>query len=109
MAQTADIRVRHSRKCATSSGGNCNCTPSVQARVWIPQDKKRRVKTFTGIGARAAAKNWLTDARKGAKDGKLRVPSRQTLREAVDEFLTGAETGAIRKRDGGTYKPSVLR
>jgi integrase len=109
MAQTADIRVRHSRKCATNSGGNCNCTPSVQARVWIPQDKKRRVQTFTGIGARAEAKNWLTDARKGAKDGKLRAPSRQTLREAVDEFLTGAETGAIRKRDGGTYKPSVLR
>jgi integrase-like protein len=43
------------------------------------------------------------------KDGKLRAPQQTTLRQAVDEFLAGAESGAIRKRGGEQYKPATLR
>lgn len=95
--------------CNSSSGGKCNCQPSYRVRVWIPEDGARRTRTFTGKGALSAAKNWRTDASKAVKDGKLRASTRQTLREAVDEFLEGAEAGAIRKRGGGTYKPAVIR
>lgn len=95
--------------CNSSVGGKCNCQPSYRVRVWIPEDGARRTRTFTGKGALSAAKNWRTDASKAVKDGKLRASTRQTLREAVDEFLEGAEAGAIRKRGGGTYKPAVIR
>jgi integrase len=55
------------------------------------------------------AKGWYTDAAKAVKDGKLRAPTSQTLQQAVDEFLHGAERGEIRKRNGQPYKPAVIR
>src|SRR5438093_4643250 len=109
MAQRPGIRERHGRSCKTRNGGTCNCEPAYEAYVWLPADKTKRRKTFTGKGALSAAKNWRTDNMKAAKDGKLRAPTRQTLREAVDEFLQGAEAGTIRKRNGDTYKPAVVR
>jgi integrase len=109
MAHSSDIRKRHSRSCNSLHGGGCNCQPSYQARVWVPADGKRRTRTFSGKGAQAAAKGWVTDARKLVQDGKLRASQPTTLREAVDDFLTGAEKGAIRKRNGDEYKPAVLR
>src|SRR5438874_6111845 len=72
MAHSSDIRERHSRRCNSRSGERCNCEPSYQARVWIPEDGKRKTQTFSGKGAKTAAKNWLTDSRKAAKDGKMR-------------------------------------
>jgi integrase len=109
MAHRPGIRERHSRTCRTKQGGSCNCEPSYEAYVWLSQDKTKRRATFHGKGALSAAKNWRTDNSKAAKDGKLRAPTKQTLREAVDGFLTGAENGAIRKRNGDTYKPAVIR
>jgi hypothetical protein len=46
MAHNTDIRKRHSRSCSSLNGGNCNCRPSRQARVWVPADGKRRTRTF---------------------------------------------------------------
>jgi integrase len=109
MAHTSDTRKRHSRKCASHEGRACNCEPSYQVRVWVPEDKRRRTQTSSGKGALSAAKNWRTDAAKAVKDKKLRAPTTQTLRQAVDEFLQGAEAGTIRKRNGDTYKPAVVR
>jgi integrase len=82
---------------------------SWEAWVWVPRDKKKLRKTFSGKGAKSAAKNWRADALKPVREGTMRAPTRQTLREAADEFLAGAEAGKIRKRNGETYKPAVLR
>jgi integrase len=110
MSQDSDLRERHSRGCASvKTGGKCNCAPSYQARVYVPEDGRRRTKTFSGPGAKAAAKGWLIDARKGVKDGKLRAPSKVTLRASVDEFLEGAENGEILTRGKTPYKASVIR
>jgi integrase len=109
MAHISDLRERHSRSCNTRKRGSCNCVPSYQARVWVPTDGRRRTRTFSGKGAKSAAKNWLTDARKLVKDGKLKAPETTTLREAVDDFLAGAEQGVIRNRNREPYKPAVVR
>src|SRR6266545_5665875 len=82
---------------------------SWEAWVWSQRDGKKIRKTFSGKGALSAAKNWRADAFKPVREGTLRPPSRQTLRQAVDEFLDGAEKGSIRKRNGEQYKPAVIR
>jgi integrase len=109
MTQDPDLRERHSRSCNSLKGGTCNCAPSFQARVYVPEDGRRRTKTFSGPGARAAAKGWLIDARKGVRDGKLRAPTKTTLRASVDAFLEGAANGEILTRGKTPYKPAVLR
>src|SRR5436309_3214201 len=84
------LRKRHSRKCASRAAGRCNCEPSVEAWVWSPRDGKKIYRTFSGKGAVAAAKGWRQDAGKQVRGKELRAPTRQTVREAVDEFLSGA-------------------
>ena len=100
------IETRHSRACTSREHGGCNCKPSYQAQVWSRRDKKVIKRTFPSL---AAAKGWRFDASKDLRDGKLRAPTPETLREAGDAWLEGAKAGAIRTRSGDTYKPSALR
>jgi integrase len=39
----------------------------------------------------------------------MQTPSRQTLHEAAESWLTGAKAGLVRPRSGDSYKPSALR
>jgi integrase len=100
------IEVRHSRTCRTNEGGNCNCAPTYRASVWSRRDGKKIRKTFMN---RNAALLWRADNYGAVKRNTLRASTGKTLREAADEWIAGAETGAIRKRNGERYKPSAIR
>ncbi len=115
------IEVRHSRRCDISRDGDrCTCEPSYRASVYVVQRDNRLVhdgktgklvkETFTGKGALSAAKQWRADM-VSAKGGADIVPSRRTLREAAEEWLSGAEEKppAVLNRSGHPYKPSVVR
>jgi integrase len=103
---TAGIRVRHSKLCPQRTGGRCRCEPTYQADVWSAREGKRVFKTFP---TRAAAKEWRTEAQVALRRGTMRVGSAATLREAVERWLEGVRSGAIRNRSGHAYKPSVIR
>lgn len=100
------IRKRHSTTCASRSGGRCRCSGRWEAWVWLAREGKRVHKSFP---TEVEAKTWRADASGAAKAGTLRPPSKQTLREAADAWLEGAEAGTIRDRSGRAYKPSTLR
>lgn len=109
MASTPGITRRHSRVCASRTGARCNCEPSFEAWVWSKRDGKKIRKTFSGKGALTAAKNWRSDSTRAVRLKKLRAPTTKTVREAVEEFLQGAESGGIRNKRKQVYKPSVVR
>lgn len=100
------IRVRHSRSCANSNGGRCNCRPSYEAFVFSARDGKKLRKTFPTL---AAARAWRSDTSSALRRGMLRAPTTLTLREAAEAWLDGAAEGSIRTRSGDAYKPSALR
>ena len=99
------ISVRHAKTCASRDGSRCNCKPTYQAQVYVVGEGKRLTKTFPTL---AAAKSWRQDAVVAARRGGLRS-SNGTVREAADEWLAGAQAGAVRNRSGDIYKPSALR
>jgi integrase len=109
---TPGIDVRHSRRCPSRSGGECDegkrggCTPSYQAHVWDRATKTRVRKTFE---TRAAALAWREDSRNALRKGRSLAQSKRTLREASEEFLAKAEAGEIVSRYRTPYKPSVTR
>jgi integrase len=106
------IVERHSRSCRSrpkNGAGLCNCDPSLVAWVYDPRTRSKRYKTFTGKGARSAAKNWRSDTGSALRKGVLPTPTRQTVEQAARAWLASARAGEIRKPDGTPYKPSVLR
>src|SRR6266571_3787127 len=109
MAKTAGIRERHSRVCASRTGARCNCQPSYEAWVWSKRDGQKIRQTFSGKGALSAAKNWRSDSTRAVRLKQLRAPTTKNVRQAVDEFLAGAEAGEIRNKRKATYKPGVIR
>jgi integrase len=109
MARAAGITVRHSRRCAGGSDGRCNCDPSYVAWIYDPRTKSKRYQTFSGKGAKTAAKNWRGDAGSALRKGTLPTVSRKTVEQAAAAWLAAASAGEIRKPDGSRYKPSVLR
>jgi integrase len=100
------LRARHSQGCSGARGGACICSPSWEAWVFVPREKKKIRKTFP---TQAAAKAWRADAQVALRKGTLRTPSRVTLREAAAKWIDGARVGLIRTRSGDPYKPSALR
>lgn len=107
--QVPGIRERHGRACEATTGGRCSCSPSVEAWVWSRRDGRKIRRTFTGKGAKAAAKAWRQDAAGELRRGRLRAPTSTTLKEAAEAFLAGARDGSIRSRSGDAYKPSTIR
>lgn len=100
------IRPRHARGCAASNGARCSCRPTWEASVFSRREGKKIRKTFPTLDA---AKTWQADARVALRKGTMGTPLKVTLRQAADAWLDGARAGAIRKRNGQAYKPSVLR
>jgi integrase len=100
------LRPRHSKGCTDSSGEACSCSPSWEAWVFLPREKKKLRKSFP---TQAAAKAWRADAQVALRKGTLGSPSNLTLREAAERWLAGADAGLIRTRSGDLYKPSALR
>src|SRR5438309_809007 len=100
------IQLRHSRRCPARAGGACACEPSYQAQVFSPPDRRTIRKTFKGL---AEARAWRQDSQVALRKGCLRAPTRTTLREAAEEWLSLAEAGVVRTRSGDPYKPSALR
>jgi integrase len=61
---------------------------SWEAWVWSPSDKKKLRKTFSGKGAKSAAKNWRADALKPVREGRLRAgDSSITVGTWLDRWL----------------------
>jgi integrase len=108
-SSTTGIRERHSRRCTSADGGRCNCTPTIEAFVYSRRDHKKIRETFTGKGARAAAKTWRQDAAGALRRGTMRAPTATTIRQAWETWEAGAKGGTLRSRSGDRYKPSVLR
>jgi integrase len=100
------ISVRHRRSCPSREGVPCRCSPSYQAQVWSPRDRKRLSRSFPTL---AAAKAWRHDASVALRSGTLRVGGSAKLRQAADEWLEAAKAGLARTRSGDPYKPSALR
>lgn len=105
----AGIRARHGRACSSRNGRSCNCKPSYEAWVWSNREKVKIRRTFSGAGAFNAAKGWRADVLKPAKDGRLGAPSSRTVQQAGVELVEKARAGEVLTRNGGRYKPSVLR
>jgi integrase len=100
------IVKRHSKGCPARAGKRCRCNAGYEAFVYSPRDGKKVRKTFARL---AEAKSWRADAKRSVDQGTLRTPTRRTLGEASDRWLTGAEVGDIRNRSGQPYKPATLR
>lgn len=109
IATPEGIRLRHSRRCASTTGGACDCTPSYEAMVYSPRDRKKLKRTFSGKGSLSAAKSWRAATKAGIDRGTIRAPLPTTLREASEAWLEGARSGVIRNRSGDPFKPSVIR
>src|SRR3954468_19637225 len=104
MASIPGITARHGRACASRTGARCNCEPSYEAFVYSKRDGKKIRKSFSGKGALTAAKNWRADSTRAVRLKQLRAPTKKTVREAVGEFLQGAESGEIRNKRRQPYK-----
>ena len=98
------IEVRHQHGCATRQGKSCDCQPKYRAIVRTPGEGKLQ-KTFATV---AAAKQWRQDVQVDLRRGSI-GRSRQTVRDAADEWLRLVRAGTIRNRSGNVYKPSALR
>jgi hypothetical protein len=94
---TPGLRERHSRTCSSASG-RCNCSPSVEAFVFDRRSGRKIRKTFSGKGAKAAAKQWRADALSALGKGALKAPVRRTLREEAEEWHRRAENLASANR-----------
>jgi integrase len=100
------IEVRHSRSCASKTGGSCTCEPGYQASVWSRREKKRIRKTFRTV---AAAKAWRHDSAGAVRRGEMKAPTKRTFDQAAAAFLVAVETGEMTNRSGDAYKPSAIR
>ena len=74
--------------------------------VWSARDGKPVRKT---LGSLRAARAWRARARVELSLGRLDAPSKITLAEAAERWLSEARAGIVRTRSGDRYKPSALR
>jgi integrase len=108
-SKTPGLRERHARTCRSRDGGRCNCSPSIEAFVYLPREQRKVRKTFAGPGARTDAKKWRAAGIVALSKGTLRAPSPTTVAQAWKSWHDGAVDGSIRTRSGDPYKPATLR
>src|SRR4051794_23208400 len=100
------VEVRHHRKCASRTGGACDCRPTYRASVHTGSGQTRIRRTFTTL---EAAKLWRQDAQVDLRRGVLEAPKQLTVAEAAEAWVAGARSGAVPTRSGHPYKPSAVR
>lgn len=100
------IEPRHRKRCRTSLGGSCDCTPTWAAWVCSRVDHKKLRKTFP---TRREAEAWRRRMLDYADQGRLREAAQMTLAAAGKRCLEMAQAGEITNRSGRRYKPSALR
>jgi integrase len=76
-----------------------------QAWAWDANAKKKVYRTFERA---KDAKAWRRDMTRAIERGVVKAGSKKTLRTSVDEWLAGAESGAIRKKGGKRYKRATV-
>jgi integrase len=102
------ISTRHSRSCAKKRGGErCSCQPSYVP--WVSHPGKGGKVYGKTTKSQAEAKAWRVDALRALNQKTLTVPTKQTIKQAAEEFLEAAESGQVRNRSGDQFKPSVIR
>lgn len=106
MPRTPGIRARHTRSCRTRDGGQCNCSPSYRAEVFLKRENRKVRKTFPTM---EAAREWREQALVAARRGVLRAPVATTLEQVAEQWLKGARAGTIANRSGDPYKPAAVR
>src|SRR6478752_492789 len=85
------VVARHSSSCGLRQGGSaCSCSPSFQAQVWSPRDRRPLRKTFDDLGD---AKAWRQEMQVAVRQGRAGAPSTVTLAEAAKEWLELARRG----------------
>ncbi len=104
------ITIRHSRRCAISTGGKrCTgspvCVPSYLATVATGRRGHRIRQTFHTL---AAAKAWQADQRRHLHAG-ADLSSDVTVGDALAAFQSGLDDGTSRAKGKVAYKPSVAR
>jgi integrase len=100
------IVIRHSTKCASRAGTRCDCKPGYQAQVYSGREGRTIRKTFPTL---ADARAWRAETQSALNRGAHKAPSRITVEEAIEEWLSGARAGVIRNRSGDPYKPGAIR
>lgn len=107
------IEERHRKGCATEQRKRCSCGgPSYLASVYDKHAGKRHRKTFSGPGAKTAARQWRQDVQSALRAGtheSQRVVPKTTVREACEQWAKDAERGVITTRSGDPYKPGAIR
>ena len=74
--------------------------------MWSTRDRKPIRKTFRTL---ADARAWRAQAKSALSLGAMRAPTRTTIAEAAEAWLSAAKAGVVRTRSGEPYKPSALR
>ena len=100
------IEIRHSKRCATTGGEACDCTPTYRAWVSSRRDRSKIRRTFKTL---EAARLWRQDAQVDLRRGQLSKPKPLTVAAAAEAWTRGVKSGAIRNRSGNRYKPSAIR
>jgi integrase len=106
------IVERHSADCPARDGGRCTagrrdgCARRYEAWVYDVRSRRKLRKSFPTL---AAARSWRGDALADVKAGRAAPPTGLLLRDAMEEWLAGIESGAIAPKGGRVYKPSSAR
>src|SRR5260370_40292284 len=96
------VVARHSSGCGLRQGGSaCSCSPSFQAQVWSPRDRRPVRKTFDDLGD---AKAWRLEMQGAVRQGRAGAPATVTLADAARAWVALAEGGVLRTRAGDRYK-----
>lgn len=103
---TPGIRERHGRSCSVKETGACSCTVSFEAFVYLPAEGRKVRKTFPTV---REAKRWRADAASALARGRLRGPTRTTLRQEAEAWHRRAVAGEATTRSGLPFKPAVIR
>ena len=74
--------------------------------MWSARDARRIRKHFD---TEREARAWREDAAGAIRAGKMRAPTKTTVKQAADALIEGMRSGAILDRSGSPYKASTTR
>lgn len=107
--KTPGVMIRHQVNCpaADTEGPRCRCQPSYRGKRRHPVTRApEHSPTFKD---RAEVLTWLGAGDKGAASIRDRAAAGRTLTSLYDEWIHGAETGAIASsRKGARYSETTL-